>query len=45
MLTTGGKNEFIDSQKRKVHKSLLPIMDVKTQWNSTLEQFEQTYKL
>jgi hypothetical protein len=36
-LTPGRRNEFIDSHKAKVRFAVLPIMDVKTWWNSTLE--------
>ena len=40
-LTPGHRNEFIDSQKAKVRIPELPIMDVKTRWNSTLELLER----
>jgi len=44
-LTPGRRNEFIDCQKPKVQIAVLPIMDVKTHWNSTLELFEHAYQL
>jgi len=42
-LTPGHRNEFIDCQKAKVLIAVLPIMDVKTGWNSTLELLERAY--
>jgi len=44
-LTPGCQNEFIDYQKAKVHIAVLPIMDVKIRWNSTLELLELAYRL
>jgi len=44
-LTPGCRNEFIDCQKAKVRIAVLPIMDVKTRCNSTLELLERTYRL
>jgi hypothetical protein len=44
-LTPGRRNEFIDCQKAKVRIAVLPIMDVKTHWNSTLELLERAYRL
>jgi len=44
-LTPGRRNELIDCQNRPVCIAVLPIMDVKTQWNSTLELFERVYRL
>ena len=44
-LTSGRQNNFIDCQKAKVHIAVLPIMDVKTQWNSTLESLMCAYQL
>jgi len=44
-LTPGRRNEFIDCQKAKVRSAVLPIMDVKTRWNSTLELLERAYRL
>jgi len=41
----GRRNEFIDCQKLKVRFAVLPIMDVKTRWNSTLELLECAYRL
>jgi len=43
--TPGRRNEFIDCQKAKVRIAVLPIMDVKTCWNSTLELLERAYRL
>jgi hypothetical protein len=45
MLTPGCRNEFIDWQTAKLRISLLPIMDVKTRWNITLELLELAYQL
>jgi len=45
MLTPGHQNEFIDCQKAKVRIAVIPIMDVKTHWNSTLELLERAYRL
>ena len=45
MLTPGCCNEFIDCQKAKVCIAVLPSMDVKTRWNSTLELLECAYRL
>jgi len=44
-LTPGLRNEFIDCQKAKVLISLLPIMEGKTQWDSTLELLERAHRL
>jgi len=44
-LTPGRRNEFIDCQKAKVRITVLPIMDVKTGWNLTMELLEQAYRL
>jgi len=44
-LTPGRRNMFIDCQKAKVRIAVLPIMDVKTRWNSTLELLERAYRL
>jgi len=44
-LTPGHRNEFIDCQKAKVRMAVLPMMDVKTRWNSTLELLECAYRL
>jgi hypothetical protein len=43
-LTPGRPNEFIDCQKAKVRIAVLPIIDVKTHWNSTLELLERAYQ-
>jgi hypothetical protein len=44
-LTPGRRNEFIDCQKAKVRIVVLPIIDVNTPWNSTLELLERAYRL
>jgi len=44
-LTPGRRNEFIDSQKLKVRVAVLPIMDMKTCWDSTLELLERFFRL
>jgi len=44
-LTPGRRNEFIDCEKAKVRIAVLPIMEVKTRWNSTLELLERAYRL
>jgi len=44
-LTPGRRNEFIHCEKAKVRIAVLPIMDVKTRWNSTLELLEHAYRL
>jgi len=44
-LTPGRRNKFIHCQKAKVCIAVLPITDVKTQWNSTLELLERAYRL
>ena len=44
-LTPGCRNQFIDCQKAKDRIAALPIMDVKTGWNSTLELLEHAYRL
>jgi hypothetical protein len=44
-LTPGCRNKFIDCQKAKVRIAVLPIMDVNTHWNSTMELLECTYRL
>jgi len=44
-LTTGHQNEFIDCHKAKVQIAVLPIVDVKTQWNLTVELLERAYWL
>jgi len=45
MLTPGRRNEFIDCRNAKVRSEVLPIMDVKTHWNCTLELLERAYRL
>jgi len=44
-LTPGHRNEFIDCQNAKVRIAVLPILDVKTRWNSTLELLEHANRL
>jgi len=44
-LAPGPQNEFIDCQKAIVCIAVLPIMDVKTFSNSTLELLECAYRL
>ena len=44
-LTPGYRNNFIDCQTGKVCIAVLPIMDVKRRWNSTLELLERAYQL
>jgi hypothetical protein len=44
-LTPGRRKEFIDFQKAKVRIAVLPSMDVKTRWNSTLELLERAFRL
>jgi len=44
-LTPGDQNERIDCQKAKVRITVLPIMDVKTRWNSKLERLKHAYQL
>jgi len=44
-LTPGCQNEFIACQTANVRIAVLPIMDVKIRWNSTLELLERAYQL
>jgi hypothetical protein len=44
-LTRGQQNEYIDCQKAKVRIAVLPMMDVKTHLNSTLELLKRAYQL
>jgi hypothetical protein len=44
-LTPGHRNNVIDCQKANVRIAVLPIMDVKTHWNSALELGERAYRL
>ena len=44
-LTPGRRNEFINCQKAKVRIAVLPITDVKTLWNSTLQSLERIFRL
>ena len=44
-LTPGRQNEFIECQTAKVLTAVLPIMDLKTLWNSTLEMVKHAYRL
>jgi hypothetical protein len=43
-IPAGRRNECIDCQKAKVRIAALPIMDVKTHWNATLELLERAYR-
>ena len=43
MLTPGHQHEFIEYQKAKVQIALIPIIDVKTQWNSIRELLKRAY--
>jgi hypothetical protein len=45
LLTPGRRNEFMDCQKSKVCIAVLPITDVKTGWNSTVELLKRAYRL
>jgi hypothetical protein len=42
-LIPGRRNEFIECHQARVRTAVLPIMDVKTRWNSTLEMMERSY--
>jgi len=44
-LTPGRRNEVIDCQTTEVRITVLPIMDVNTHWNSTLELLKRAYRL
>jgi len=44
-LTPGRRNEFIDCQKANVRIAVLPIIDVRTGLNSTLELLERAYRI
>jgi hypothetical protein len=44
-LTPGRRKEFIACQKATIRIAVLPIMDVKTSWNSTLELLQRAYRL
>ena len=44
-LTPGRWNEFIDCQNAAVRIAVLPIMDGKSWWNSTLQLLERAYRL
>jgi len=43
--TTGPGNEFNICEKAKVRIAVLPIIDMKTHWNSTLKLLEHAYRL
>jgi len=43
-LTPGRRNKLIHGEKTKVRIEVLPIMDIKTRWNSTLESLGQAYR-
>jgi hypothetical protein len=42
-LTSGRRNELIDFPKANVRIAVLPVMDVKTRWKSSLELLKRTY--
>jgi len=44
-LIPGRRNEFIDCGEAKVSIAVLPIVDVKTRWNSTLELLEGAFRI
>ena len=44
-LTPGRPNELIDCQKATARFAVLPMMDVKTRSNSTLELLERAFRL
>ena len=44
-LTPGRRKEFINGQKFNVRTAVLPIMDVKTGWNSILETLKWVFRL
>jgi len=44
-LRRGYQSGFIDSQQAMVHIAVLPIMNVKRLWNSTLGLLERAYQL
>jgi len=44
-LTRGRRNKLIDCHKAKVRIAVLPIIDVKTQWNSTVKLLGQGHGL
>jgi len=44
-LTPVRGNQFIDCQKAKISIAVLPIMDLKTHWNSTLQILERAYRV
>jgi hypothetical protein len=44
-LTPGRQNEIIECQKANVRIAVLPNMDVKTRWNSTLELLQRVFRL
>jgi hypothetical protein len=45
MLTPGHRNKVMECQKADVPIAVLRIIDVKTNWNSTLELLERVYRL
>jgi len=45
MLTPGHQNEFLHCQKAEVCIVVIPIMDVKTWWNCTLELLERASRV
>jgi len=45
VLTPSRRTEFIHCPKAKVPMAVVPNIDVKTQWNLTLELLERAYQL
>jgi len=45
MLPPVRRNEFVDCHKARRRIAVVPIMDVKTWWNSTLELLEWAYQV
>jgi len=44
-LTLGCRNKFIDCHNAKVRIVAIPVLDVKTCWNSILQLFERAFRL
>ena len=44
-LTSVRRNEFIGYEKAKVRIAILPILEVKTGWNATLELLKHAFRL
>jgi len=45
VLTPGRRKQFIDCHETKVRIAVIPIVDVKTRWNVTLELRERAFQL